>query len=566
MLKKTLRTLFDDTLPHTGWQRWVRYTLVALIVLCGVLSFVETLGNMSPAIHQLLRWADYLIVAVFTIEVSLRIWVGGWRYLLSFYGVIDFISTYPFYLSLFMPVPYALLRVLRVLRLMRIFRFITGTNILIRAFKTRRHELAVSVQFLVIFTFVLSIMLYNVEHAAQPDVYDDGITSVVWAFAQYIGAPGSFADNTPITVWGKGIAFVIGILGIAIFAVPAGIIGSSFIEVIEEDEKRRADIANITKVKSAFLRRQDRDTYMQVCPEFEDLMSIQADKNMDEAEIIDAIQASDELRLRNPATTLPLGTMQRIPCLTVELFPHNCSYGNFIDRGSNVTIVATSCTTEAGLGWFSWYLALFGGFNYVSKEYEPDPLRPMSFYMLKKQENGQIDKNARRFKTDIEKLARRAADEVRGKRPDGQAPLKPYVIFILSADGGMENPKDTQLHFTYGADKGDETYDNRERLTISDIDTFKGMYADLSEKLEEKYGLLCDRHRYHKSSERHLPDLMEAGSERFSIRIAWDVTLRHGHRVDILWDMANIFHKHFAPSEPMPKQRDFKKKDVGYDN
>lgn len=563
MLKATLRTLFDDNCPHTGWQRWVRCFIVALIVLCGALSFTETMGTLPPATRTLLLWADRFIVVAFTIEVSLRIWVGGWRYVLSFYGLIDLISTYPFYLGLFTRVPYALLRVLRVLRLLRIFRFLPGTSVLIRAFKARRHELAVSVQFLVIFTFVLSIMLYHVEHAAQPDVYDDGITSVVWAFAQYIGDPGSFADNTPVTVWGKVIAFVIGVLGIAIFAVPAGIIGSSFIEVIEQDDKERADRANIAKVKSAFMRKQDRDTYMQICPEYEDLMTIQAEKSLDESEVIDAVQAADSLRLRNPATTLPRGERMRIPSLTIEHFPHNCAYGNYIDRGSNVTIVATSCPTEAGLGWFSWYLALFGGFNYVSKEYETDPLVPKSYYLLRDTPD-YIDPTLRRFKDDLEGIARRAAEERRGRQPGSDKALKPYTIFVLSADGGMESPRPTQIHFTYGAQKGDETYDDREHLTISDIETFQAMYADLCKRLEP-YGLTCDRHRYHKSNARHLPNLMEPVSERFTMRVAWDVTLRHANRVAILWQMAEALHRHFAPTEPEHTFAEFKVKDIGYE-
>ena len=62
--------------------------------------------------------------------------------------------------------------------------------------------------------------------------------SVIWAFAQYIGDPGNFADTPPITFTGRIIACIIGILGIAIFAVPAGLIGSAFTEVMEKDEKR----------------------------------------------------------------------------------------------------------------------------------------------------------------------------------------------------------------------------------------------------------------------------------------------------------------------------------------
>ena len=88
-----------------------------------------------------------------------------------------------------------------------------------------------------IITLILSFILFFVEHNAQPQVYDNGWKSVVWAFAQYIGDPGGFANTPPVSFVGRLIACVIGVLGIAIFAVPAGLIGSAFTEVMDKDSK-----------------------------------------------------------------------------------------------------------------------------------------------------------------------------------------------------------------------------------------------------------------------------------------------------------------------------------------
>ena len=111
-------------------------------------------------------------------------------------------------------------KVLRVARLFRIFRYIKAFNVLARAIRSKKNEMLVSLQFLCIITLMLSFILYFVEHEAQPEVYDNGWTSVIWAFAQYIGDPGGFAETPPITFWGRIIACIIGVLGIAIFAVP----------------------------------------------------------------------------------------------------------------------------------------------------------------------------------------------------------------------------------------------------------------------------------------------------------------------------------------------------------
>ncbi len=149
---------------------------------------LETFGDFAMRWQRVLFAADCIIIAAFSVEVALRIWVGGRRYVFSFYGLVDIVSTYPFYLAL-------------------IFRYLLGAahpasaavdarvplhariHILARAFASKKAEMSVSLQFLVIITFVLSIMLYHVEHSAQPEIYSDGFTSVAWAFAQYIGDP-----------------------------------------------------------------------------------------------------------------------------------------------------------------------------------------------------------------------------------------------------------------------------------------------------------------------------------------------------------------------------------------
>ena len=149
--------------------------------------------------------------------------------------MIDILSTYPFYLNFVVKIPYTALKALRIARLLRIFRYMKAFSILSRAIKSKKQEMVVSLQFLTIVTLILSFILFFVEHEVQPDVYNNGWRSVVWAFAQYIGDPGGFADTPPISLVGRLIATAIGILGIAIFAVPAGLIGSAFTEVMSTD-------------------------------------------------------------------------------------------------------------------------------------------------------------------------------------------------------------------------------------------------------------------------------------------------------------------------------------------
>lgn len=199
--KKKLSRVFDNDLRTKQWENYVDYLIIGLILLSTVSVFISTF-DISPQCERLLHAIDLITVIIFTIEISLRIWVadeidpkykGFWgriRYCFTFYGMIDILSTYSFYVSLIIPLPYAVLKSLRVARLLRIFRYMRSFRILQEAFVSKGKELFISLQFLVIVTLMLSFVLFFYEHDAQPEIYSNGISSVVWAFAQYIGDPG----------------------------------------------------------------------------------------------------------------------------------------------------------------------------------------------------------------------------------------------------------------------------------------------------------------------------------------------------------------------------------------
>ena len=266
LFRQELNRVFDDNLRTKQWQNYVDYAIIGLIVISTLEVFLSTYDGIVEKYGKWLRFVDYFTTIFFTIEVSLRIWCadlldpkykGFWgriKYCFSFYGMIDILSTYPFYLHFFVKIPYAALKALRIARLLRIFRYMKAFSILSRAIKAKKQEMVVSLQFLAIVTLILSFILFFVEHEVQPDVYNNGWKSVVWAFAQYIGDPGGFAETPPISFIGRLIACAIGILGIAIFAVPAGLIGSAFTEVMSADNHEIEIEENKKKLHLAFER------------------------------------------------------------------------------------------------------------------------------------------------------------------------------------------------------------------------------------------------------------------------------------------------------------------------
>ena len=556
-IKKELARVFDDNLRTRQWQNIVDYVIIGLIVVSTVEVFLSTYENIVEKYGHILKFIDWFTTIFFTIEVTLRIWTadlqdarfkgfkGRLRYCFTFYGLIDILSTYSFYLHFFMPMPYAALKILRVFRLLRIFRYMKSFRILGDAISSKKKELTVSLAFLSILTVILSFLLYFAEHAAQPELCENGWKTMVWAFAKYLGDPGKIADFPMVTFWGNLIAIIVGVLGIAIFAVPAGLISSGFIEVMDERRKTEETKKNVEKMHLAFERKLDRPTGFQIVPMFVSVADVQSRLKMSENDIFDALANAEDFRLVNLAATQPADQHPE-DRLVIEHYQLNRPYGICIDRGSTVTIVSPSSLVDPIMGYFSYYLAKIGGFNYVSREIgETRPYK--SFYLIDMADEPPF------LKEYMEDLNRFAA-------VDGS-----WIITLLAASGANEPEYPTQFHFTYGGKKGDETY-NGENLTIHDIETFDSLYKDLSNRLEREFGYASDRQRYHDTSYpklfvRHLehPEKINA----LMLRIAWKATCWDMRRIQIAKTLSDTFSTYLLGAIK-PYSDELKKKGMGY--
>lgn len=556
--KQELARVFDDDLHTKQWHNYVDYAIIGLILLSTLEVFLSTYDGIVEKYGMWLMVVDYLTTAFFTIEVTLRIWAadqidpkynGFWgrvRYCFSFYGFIDLISTYPFYLHFFMPVPYVALKTFRIARLMRIFRYIKAFGILKRAMSSKKDELLVSLEFLTIITVLLSFILFFVEHKAQPDVYDNGWTSVLWAFAQYIGDPGGFADTPPITFIGRLIACIIGVLGIAIFAVPAGLVASAFSEVMEKDAHETDSKQWAEEIRHCFKFVQCRYTKLLHTPQYVPFATIQQKYNLSIDEILAAVKGSSDLRIKNLATTFCVDE-QPFDKLVVEHFMLNRPYGGFINRNSKVTIVSTSSVSEVSTGHVAYYLAKMGGFNYVSKEITQDMSKSLSYYNIVDEDG---ESNLRLFLDDINSL-------ITG--PDC------WVVFLLSASGGEEPVYPTQFHYIVGGPKGMDNYDIP-NLTVKDTATFDTMMKELSSQIETQYGLTSDLQRYHTGTNpKNIARHIDSRANAFTLRIAWSVTCRDYRITQISKTIAESFGKYFEPGIEKDVPDDMKERIVGED-
>ena len=395
---------------------------------------------------------------------------------------------------------------------------------------------------------MLSFVLFFYEHAAQPDVYDNGFRSVVWAFAQYIGDPGGFADTPPITFAGRIIACIIGLLGIALFAVPAGLVGAGFSEAMESELRKEETDKNIKKLKVAFERKLDRPTGFRVMPQHLSICDIQARMGMTTDDIFDAIEESNCFRLINLAVTQTIDEHPQDK-LAVEHFIVNRPYGCCIDRGSKITIVSPSSLADPCIGNFSYYLAQIGGFNYISREI--GEVRPYRSYYTFADRYTQ-EENLHYYMEDLEKLTSREGS---------------WTLTTLVASGANEPTYPTIFHFNTGGAKGDESFEG-ENLIVKDVAAYKSFYQDLTAELEQKFEMTSDHQRYHSGAAQNIfVRKFEEGKGSLNniiLRIAWSACLWDSRRIAIAKTIADALNRHFESDVVKEYTPDLKVTKSGY--
>ena len=225
--------------------------LIVLNVAALILGSVEGIYQAAPGAF---RWFEAASVALFSLEYGLRIWVctagpggpgaagGRLRFALSPVMLIDLAAILPFYLFLLagmggMGSPG--FRVVRLLaRAARLGRYSRGLRTLAAAFQSRAGELLSVLLVMGVLLVLASAVMFFAENAAQPEKFAS-IPAAMWWSVITLTTVG-YGDVAPVTVAGRVVAGVIAILGVGLFAIPAGILGSGFVEQMQQRKSAAA--------------------------------------------------------------------------------------------------------------------------------------------------------------------------------------------------------------------------------------------------------------------------------------------------------------------------------------
>ena len=222
--------------------------IAAAILLNLFIIFFETF-EASARYKGVLGVIELVTVIIFTVEYILRIIVADLAYpdrksyaasvaafVLSLYGIIDLLSFAPYWLSFLFPaaaiptgvVAFRMLRVVRILRLFRINRYYDAFNVITDVIKEKKNQILSALFIIIMLVIGASIIMYDLEHAAQPEEFKNAFSGIWWAVSTLLTV--GYGDIYPVTAAGRFVGILLAFLGVGIVAIPTGIISAGFVQ------------------------------------------------------------------------------------------------------------------------------------------------------------------------------------------------------------------------------------------------------------------------------------------------------------------------------------------------
>lgn len=212
-----------------------------------VFSFCVVIASLVPLMFKgnalWMNIVEYCATAVFIFEYIAR-WMaapinihhGRVSYLLYPFtpmAIIDLLTIMPTFVLLNQG--FRALRVIRLILIARLFRFVKDSRsvqVIAKVIERERDTLAVVCIIALAYIIVTALILFNVE----PDTFDNFFDAIYWACISLTTV--GYGDLYPVSVIGRTISMISALVGIAIVALPAGIITGGYIEVIKEFPKK----------------------------------------------------------------------------------------------------------------------------------------------------------------------------------------------------------------------------------------------------------------------------------------------------------------------------------------
>lgn len=228
----TLRARINEIVEGRDPRYGRAFTILSngVIVLAAVSYAAGTMPDLSPGVRLFLIWLDTGIIATFALDYVVRLTCAPrpLAYARSFWGIIDLLAFLPAVLFAGTEFQSArLLRLVLVARLLKLARLSRALRTLGAALVSVRDQLIVFLLLVIIVLFLASVGIYHFEHDAQPDVFKSVPHAMWWAVATLSTV--GYGDIYPVTPGGKIFTAFVLLVGLAVIAVPTGLISAALV-------------------------------------------------------------------------------------------------------------------------------------------------------------------------------------------------------------------------------------------------------------------------------------------------------------------------------------------------
>ena len=210
--------------------------MVTIVVSVVPLAFKET--------NTIFQWIDYITVTIFILDYFLRLITADYKLkksVISFFvypitpmAVIDLISILPSITilnsSFRLLKLFRLLRTLKVLRAFKFLRYSKSFDIITNVFRKQKQVLSAVATMALAYILISALVIYNVE----PDSFETFFDAIYWATISLTTV--GYGDIYPITTIGRIVTMFSSAFGIAIIALPSGVITAGYLEEISKDK------------------------------------------------------------------------------------------------------------------------------------------------------------------------------------------------------------------------------------------------------------------------------------------------------------------------------------------
>ena len=251
-LRRRLYLTLDPDEKGGVAERIFEIILISIILLNILAIVLSSVKEIDAKYERYFRDFEVFSLIFFTIEYFARIYSivekpefrhpvnGRLRFAGTPLALVDLFSFLPFYLA-FLPIDLRFLRIFRLMSLFRMFkiaRYLHALNLFRRVLVERKEQLVLSFLFILFILVIISFIMFYVENSAQPDKFSSIPATMWWGIATLTTV--GYGDMVPITDLGKFLGGIFAIAGVALLALPAGILSSGFFELLHVDKEKQS--------------------------------------------------------------------------------------------------------------------------------------------------------------------------------------------------------------------------------------------------------------------------------------------------------------------------------------